>query len=78
MNINTKSRKQFRAIGHRLNPVVIVSNGLSDNVDKEIERALGDHELIKIRINADDREEKKQLIDDLNKLNFKLGSLKAA
>jgi len=65
MNINTKSRKQFRAIGHRLNPVVIVSNGLSDNVDKEIERALGDHELIKIRINADDREEKKELITSI-------------
>lgn len=54
-------RKQLRAIGHRLNPVVIVSNGLTEGVAAEIERALKDHELIKIRINAADRTEKQEL-----------------
>ncbi|MBD3648243.1 MAG: YhbY family RNA-binding protein [Pseudomonadales bacterium] len=55
-------RKRFRAIGHHLKPVVtIAGNGLSEGVTHELERALGDHELIKIRVNAD-RDERKQLI----------------
>jgi len=62
MKEDNKTRKQFRAIGHRLHPIVIISNGLSDNVDKEIDRALTDHELIKIRVNAADRDEKKALV----------------
>jgi RNA-binding protein len=65
MKEDNKTRKQFRAIGHRLNPVVIISKGLSDNVDNEIDRALTDHELIKIRINAPDREEKKALVTNI-------------
>ena len=52
----------MRAIGHRLSPVVIVSKGLTDGVTAEIDRALTDHELIKIRINAADREEKQELV----------------
>ena len=58
-------RKQLRAIGHKLNPVVIVSNGLTVGVTAEIDRALTDHELIKIRINAADREEKRELVDEI-------------
>jgi RNA-binding protein len=65
MKEDNKTRKQFRAIGHRLHPVVIISNGISDNVDNEIDRALTDHELIKIRINAADREEKKALVTSI-------------
>lgn len=55
-------RKRFRAIGHHLKPVVTISGkGLSDGVVNELERALADHELIKIRINAD-RDERKLLV----------------
>jgi len=43
--------RQLRAIGHKLKPVVIVAgNGVSDNVMAEIDRALGQHELIKIKL----------------------------
>jgi RNA-binding protein len=43
--------KQLRAIGHKLKPVVTVAaKGLSENVLAEIERALTDHELIKIKL----------------------------
>ncbi len=62
MKSDNRQRKQLRAIGHRLNPVVIVSKGLSAGVSAEIDRALTDHELIKIRVNAADREEKQQLV----------------
>jgi RNA-binding protein len=62
MKSENKHRKQLRAIGHRLNPVVIVSNGVTEGVIAEIDRALKDHELIKIRINAADREEKQEQV----------------
>ena len=43
--------KQLRAIGHKLKPVVtIAGNGLTENVASEIERALNDHELIKVKL----------------------------
>jgi RNA-binding protein len=62
MKADNARRKQLRAIGHRLNPVVIVSNGAKTPVVAEIDRALTDHELIKIRVIAADREEKQKQI----------------
>ena len=60
---DNQTRKLYRAIGHKLNPVLIISNGLSDNIAAELERALDDHELIKIRVNAADRDEKQAILD---------------
>jgi RNA-binding protein len=58
--------KQLRAIGHKLKPVVTVAgNGLSDNVLQEIQRALGDHELIKVKISVGSRETRNALTDEL-------------
>ena len=49
--------KQLRAIGHKLNPVVtIAGNGLTGSVLAELERALGDHELIKVKLAVGSRE----------------------
>lgn len=62
MKPENRHRKQLRAIGHRLNPVVIVSKGLTSGVMAEIDRALTDHELIKIRVNAADRDEKQEQV----------------
>ncbi len=56
MPLTNEQKKAFRAIGHRLNPVVtIASKGLTTGVLDELERALGDHELIKIKIAVGDR-----------------------
>lgn len=50
-NKATQGLKQLRAIGHKLRPVVtIAGNGLSEGVVHEIDRALQDHELIKIKL----------------------------
>ncbi|CAA0080005.1 RNA-binding protein YhbY [BD1-7 clade bacterium] len=60
--------KHLRTIGHKLKPVVIVSeNGLSDNLLAELERALNDHELIKVKFAFEDREAKKAAIDEVVK-----------
>lgn len=51
--------RELRARAHGLNPVVsIAENGLSDAVFKEIDVCLKAHELIKIRVYGDSREDR--------------------
>lgn len=48
--------KQLRAIGHKLKPVVTVAgNGLNEAVLAELDRALTQHELIKVKLAVGDR-----------------------
>jgi RNA-binding protein len=68
MNLNKTQIKALRAESHRLKlkPVIIIGqNGLSENVQNEIEIALEHHELIKIRIPALDKPGKKQMIETI-------------
>lgn len=59
-------RKQLRAIGHKLNPVVTVaSKGLTDAVLAELDRALMDHELIKVKLSGGTRDAKAELARDI-------------
>lgn len=59
-------KKALRSIGHHLDPIVQVSEkGLTEGLVKETERALNDHELIKIRFAVDDRETRKELMQSL-------------
>jgi RNA-binding protein len=49
-----KDRRYLRALAHRLSPVVIVGQrGLSDAVVRQVDGALTDHELIKVRLGGD-------------------------
>jgi RNA-binding protein len=49
--------RQLRAIGHKLKPVVTVAGkGLNEGVLAELERALSDHEIIKIKLAVGSRE----------------------
>ena len=55
--LDRDTRQQLKRIAHHLDPVVIVGeHGVSEAVVAETIRALADHELIKIRIHADDRD----------------------
>ena len=64
--MDNATRKQLRRIAHHLNPVIIVGDGgVSDGVIAETDRALADHELIKVKINAEDREDRALLGDRL-------------
>ena len=63
--LTQQQKKHYRAIGHILDPIVtIAGKGLSETVVTELNRALDDHELIKIRINSD-RESRKAILADL-------------
>lgn len=62
MQLTQAQKKQFRTIGHGLKPVVtIAENGLSESVLAELQRALDDHELIKVRISTG-RDQLKELL----------------
>ncbi|SEI88646.1 RNA-binding protein [Allopseudospirillum japonicum] len=64
MSLSNDQKKHFRSIGHQLNPVVLVAEkGLTTGVIAEIERALQDHELIKVRFSISDREQRDALIE---------------
>lgn len=64
--LSIHERKRLRQIGHALNPVVMIGGqGLTENVIDETNRALNDHELIKVKIAGEDREARAQVIDEL-------------
>lgn len=63
MTLSQDRKKTLRSIGHKLNPIVTVAgNGLTENVLIEINRALEDHELIKVKFAVGDRDLKKELL----------------
>ena len=48
--LTSRERRHLRGLAHHLDPVVIIGKGgLSEPVRRQIERALSDHELIKVR-----------------------------
>ncbi len=71
--MKTIDKKQLKAEGHNLNPVVIVGqSGLTDAVLSEIEIALDHHELIKVKIRAE-RDERKLISEKIcNQTNAEL------
>ncbi len=59
MTISDKQKRWLKKRVHHLKPVVTMGQaGLKEAVLKEIELALGHHELVKIKVNAGDREER--------------------
>jgi RNA-binding protein len=66
MTLTTKYKQQLKAQAHSLKPVILVGNhGVTEAVKKEIDRALHDHELIKVRIRTEDRDLRKTLFADI-------------
>lgn len=64
--ITQKQLKQLRKLAHHLKVVVIIGqHGLTDNVMHEIDIALENHELLKVRVNAGDRDERNRIIDQI-------------
>lgn len=69
MPISADRKKEFRTLGHKLNPIVtIAGNGLSEAVLMELNRALDDHELIKVKLAIVDRDERKEVVAQIQTL----------
>ena len=64
--LTAKDRVRLKARAHALEPNVSVGNaGLTNAVIAEVERALAKHELIKVRVQIDDRELRKQIGEEI-------------
>jgi len=64
MPITQKQKRHLKGLTHHLKPVVIIGqHGLNEGVFSELDIALETHELIKIRVNAGDREERKEMLE---------------
>ncbi len=56
MPLSEKQRKHLRRLAHPLDPVVMLGNaGLTQGVVAETQRALQDHELVKVSARVGDR-----------------------
>lgn len=65
MSLTNERKKYLRQLGHSLKPIVTVaSKGVTETVLKELNRALEDHELIKVKLNVDDKTATSQAICD--------------
>ncbi len=59
MTLSGKQKNYLRGVAHNLNPVVMIGGkGLTDAVMAEIENALNQHELIKIKLPSNSKAEK--------------------
>ncbi|MET0281733.1 MAG: ribosome assembly RNA-binding protein YhbY [Steroidobacteraceae bacterium] len=59
MELTDKQRRHLKGLAHPLKPVILMGNsGLTEGVIAETDRALTDHELIKVRLPGQDREER--------------------
>ncbi|MEH6559004.1 MAG: YhbY family RNA-binding protein [Oceanicoccus sp.] len=66
MELSNNRKKEMRTIGHNLKPIIMIAEkGVTDAIDMELERALNDHELIKLKININDPEYRKNLASDI-------------
>lgn len=64
--LTARERAHLKARAHALEPVVHAGNaGVTDTLVAEVDRALTAHELIKVKVNVDDREKRVALGDEI-------------
>lgn len=66
MALTEKQKKHLRRLGHALHPIVLIGQrGLTGSVSAEFDRALHDHELVKVRARVGDREARDAVLAEL-------------
>ena len=66
MPLTPAQTRQLKSLAHHLKPVVIVgSDGLKSTIIAALNEALEHHELIKVRVNAKDREQRQAWITQM-------------
>lgn len=66
MTLSNPQKRYLKGLAHTLKPVVSIgNNGLTANVLAEVELALDHHELIKIKIPTDDKDQKNAMVTDI-------------
>lgn len=66
MALTEKQKKHLRRLAHPMHPIVRVGqSGLTDGVQNELERALTDHELVKVGVRLSDRVSRNAALESL-------------
>jgi RNA-binding protein len=66
MPLSEKQKKHLRRLAHPLHPLVMLGNaGLTDGVVNELDRALTDHELVKVSARVGERSARDEALSDL-------------
>ncbi len=66
MELTEKQRRHLRGLAHALKPIILIGNsGVSEGVIAETQRALHDHELIKVRLPGMAREDRDLALSEL-------------
>ncbi|WP_111658108.1 ribosome assembly RNA-binding protein YhbY [Isoalcanivorax indicus] len=66
MPLSQQDKRRFKTIGHHLKPVLIFGGqGLTESFVEELNRRLEDHELIKVRVNAETRDDRSAVVEAL-------------
>lgn len=66
LTLTVARRRELKAQAHALNPVVMIGKaGLSASVIDELDRAVSSHELIKIKVQIDDRTTREALLEEI-------------
>jgi len=68
MSLSNQQKRHLRGLTHSLKPIILMGqHGMTDSLMSEINLALEKHELIKIKLVAGDKEDKKRLIEHIAK-----------
>ena len=66
MKLTNNQKKYLRSMAHDLKPFVMIGqHGLSESVIHEIDSTMLKHELIKIKLRVEDRDEKQKIIEKI-------------
>jgi RNA-binding protein len=66
MSLTPAQRRYLRGLAHPLKPVLLLGGkGVTPSVLAELEHALDDHELIKVKLTGEDREERSSALSQL-------------
>ena len=66
MALNEAQKKYLRRLGHDRKPIVLIGQaGVGPNLIGELDRALNDHELVKVRARVGDRKERDRVLAEL-------------
>lgn len=64
--LTASQKRHLRSLAHGLKPVILVgAKGVTDSLVAELDLALGHHELVKIKIAAEDREARDAAVSGL-------------
>ena len=66
MSLSERQKKHLRRLAHSLSPLAMLgSAGLTDGGAQELDRALGDHELVKVSARVGARDDRNRVLAEL-------------